>query len=137
MRPGGGKGALQSRSRGTALDRRGRAGSARQVRWRALLVLAAAALGAATARAETAPRFAALVFSKTAGYRHASIEPGIAAIEAPGAEHGFAVDATEDGGQFTDERLARYKVVVFLSTTGDVLDAAQKAAFERYIRAGG
>ena len=33
--------------------------------------------------------------------------------------------------------LARYKVIIFLSTTGDILDAAEKAAFERYIRSGG
>jgi cytochrome c len=48
------------------------------------------------------------------------------------------VDDTEDAGHFiTDATLAEYKVVVFLSTTGDVLDQEQKAAFERYIRAGG
>lgn len=61
----------------------------------------------------------------------------LAAIEALGAEHGFDVDATEDAARFTDAALSRYKVVVFLSTTGDVLDAAQKTAFERYIRSGG
>ena len=31
----------------------------------------------------------------------------------------------------------RYKVVVFLNTTGDVLDTGEKAASERYIRSGG
>jgi cytochrome c len=45
--------------------------------------------------------------------------------------------ATEDGRSFTDATLSRFKAVVFLSTTGDVLDHNQKAAFERYIRAGG
>jgi cytochrome c len=54
-----------------------------------------------------------------------------------GADHGFAVDSTEDAARFTDTELARYKVVVFLSTTGDILDPGQKAAFERYIRSGG
>ena len=38
---------------------------------------------------------------------------------------------------FTDENLALYDAVVFLSTTGDVLNADQQAAFERYIQAGG
>jgi cytochrome c len=47
------------------------------------------------------------------------------------------VDATEDATTFTDAALARYRAVVFLSTTGDVLDLAQKTAFERYIRSGG
>ena len=47
------------------------------------------------------------------------------------------VDATENAAAFTDENLEQYDVVIFLCTTGDVLNAAQQAAFERYIRAGG
>ncbi|MEO3816964.1 ThuA domain-containing protein [Plantactinospora sp. B24E8] len=90
----------------------------------------------AQAQAQAEP-FSVLVFSKTAGFRHDSIPAGIAAIRQLGTEHGFAVDATEDAGAFTDENLARYQAVVWLSTTGDVLDANQQAAFERYIRAGG
>src|SRR5437867_6630381 len=82
-----------------------------------------------------APRI--LVFSKTAAFRHSSIEPGLAAIRKLGKENGFTVDATEDGGAFTDKNLKRYNAVVFLSTTGDVLDARQQDAFERYIQAGG
>ena len=83
------------------------------------------------------PRFAALVFSKSAAFRHASIPAGVAAIRELGAQHGFTVDATEDAAAFTDANLARYDVVVWLNTTGDVLDEAQQAAFERYIRGGG
>src|SRR3954464_13476976 len=78
-----------------------------------------------------------LVFSKTAGYRHSSIGVGIAAIRKLGQENGFAVDATEDASAFSSKNLARYRAVVFLSTTGDVLDAAQQDDFERYIQAGG
>ena len=54
-----------------------------------------------------------------------------------GAANNFAVDATEDAAAFTPENLARYEAVVWLSTTGDVLDAAQQAAFEAYIEGGG
>ncbi len=50
---------------------------------------------------------------------------------------GFSVDATEDSAAFVDENLSRYKAIVFLSTTGDVLNATQQAAFERFIRSGG
>ncbi len=82
-------------------------------------------------------RFRALVFSKTAAFRHDSIPAGIAAIQGLGARNGFGVDATEDAAAFTDRNLARYDVVIWLSTTGDVLDDTQQAAFERYIRAGG
>jgi len=83
------------------------------------------------------PTFATLVFSRTQGFRHDSIPAGIEAIRQQGNARGFSVDATEDAGAFSDDALARYKAVVFLSTTGDVLNAAQQAAFERFIRRGG
>jgi type 1 glutamine amidotransferase len=79
---------------------------------------------------------AVLVFSKTAAYRHESIESGVAAITQLGADHGFNVAHTEDAAEFNDEALARFDVVIFLSTTGDVLDDSQQAAFEKYIRSG-
>ncbi|HYQ84703.1 MAG TPA: ThuA domain-containing protein, partial [Rubrobacter sp.] len=78
-----------------------------------------------------------LVFSRTTSFRHGSIEAGIAAIRSLGAANGFAVDATEDPRQLTTANLGRYKAVVFLSTTGNVLDAEQQAAFMAYIRHGG
>lgn len=85
---------------------------------------------------ETDP-FDVLVFSKTAGFRHGSIPAGIAAIEQLGADHGFTVESTEDSADFTEENLAQYEAVVWLSTTGDVLNAEQQAAFESYIQGGG
>lgn len=78
-----------------------------------------------------------LVFSKTMGFEHASIPKGIAAIQKLGAEHGFEVDTTKNAETFTDETLKQYSAIVFLSTTGNVLDAKQEASFERYIQAGG
>jgi type 1 glutamine amidotransferase len=89
------------------------------------------------ALADQAAAFTALVFSKTAGYRHKSIPAGIEAIKALGEANGFRVDASESAALFTDENLARYRVVVFLNTTGDILDANQQAAFERFVRRGG
>jgi len=91
----------------------------------------------ASAPASAAPLEKVLVFSKTAGFRHTSIPNGITAIQQLGAANGFAVDATEDSAAFTDANLAQYDVLIFLSTTGDVLNNDQQAAFERYIRAGG
>ncbi|HWM04707.1 MAG TPA: ThuA domain-containing protein [Actinophytocola sp.] len=78
-----------------------------------------------------------LVFSKTAGFRHDSIPAGIAAITALGEQHDFHVEATEDATAFTAENLARFSAVVWLSTTGDVLNAEQQTAFEGYIAGGG
>lgn len=85
--------------------------------------------------AQTVPRI--LVFTKTSGFRHDSIPDGIAAIRQLGQQHGFAVDATEDAALFTDTNLGRYQTTVWLNTTGEVLDANQQAAFERYLRNGG
>ena len=82
-------------------------------------------------------RFRVLVFSKTTGFRHDSIDEGIAAIRSLGQANEFQVDATEDATAFRDSVLGHYDTVVFLSTTGDPLNAGQQAAFERYIRAGG
>ncbi len=81
--------------------------------------------------------FRALVFSKTAAFRHASIPAGIALIQELGAANGFTVDATEDAAVFSAMSLAQYQVVVWLNTSGDVLDAAQQTAFESYVRGGG
>ncbi|QCR24945.1 cytochrome C [Pontibacter sp. SGAir0037] len=78
-----------------------------------------------------------LVFSKTAAFRHASIPAGQAALLKIGQEQGMLVDMTEDAGMFNEENLKRYKAVVFLNTTGDVLNAEQQNNFERYIQAGG
>jgi type 1 glutamine amidotransferase len=81
--------------------------------------------------------YGVLVFSRTAGYRHDSIPAGIAAFRALGAAHGFTVTATEDPAVFTPAGLARFRAVVFLSTTGDVLGPDQQAALEAYVRGGG
>jgi type 1 glutamine amidotransferase len=87
---------------------------------------------------EKGKRFSALIFSKTAAFRHTECIPqGTVAIAQMAASHGFEVDATENAALFTDENLANYDVVIFLCTTGDVLNAGQQAAFERFIQAGG
>ena len=78
-----------------------------------------------------------LVFSKTMGFEHASIPQGIEALSKLGAENGFSIDTTKNADLFTDENLEQYSAIVFLSTTGNVLDHKQEAAFERYIQAGG
>ncbi len=103
----------------------------------AVFAVVASALTAPAPQAEAAPLTRVLVFSKTAGFRHSSIDEGIAAIRTLGSQNGFAVDATEDSNQFTTANLVRYQAVVWLSTTGDVLNATQQTAFESYIQGGG
>jgi type 1 glutamine amidotransferase len=101
----------------------------------------------ATSRAEPAPSTPStsepagadrvLVFSRTAGFRHDSIEVATQTVASLGAQHGFEVVATEDAATFTVEGLAGFDAVVFLMTTGDVLDAAQQAALEAFVSGGG
>jgi type 1 glutamine amidotransferase len=96
----------------------------------------AGALLAPAAPASAQADFTVLVFSKTAGFRHDSIPTGITAIQQLAAANNFTVVTTEDAAQFTTANLARFQAVVWLSTTGDVLNATQQAAFESYIRSG-
>lgn len=78
-----------------------------------------------------------LVFSKTKGYRHESIEDGKKALIELGKKNEIAVDTTEDAALFNEDNLKKYRAVVFLSTTMDVLDPIQQADFKRFIQAGG
>lgn len=94
------------------------------------------ALASAAAAADPAPLPRVLVFSKTAGFRHESIPTGVKAVREVG-QGLFEVDATEDSAAFTPDNLRKYRAVVFLSTTGDVLGPEQERAFEAFIRAGG
>jgi cytochrome c len=78
-----------------------------------------------------------LVFSKTSGFRHDSIAAGIDAINALAAKEGISVTASEQASQFSLDNLLQFDAVVFLNTTGDVLNEEQQLALEHYIQAGG
>lgn len=78
-----------------------------------------------------------LVFTKTEGYRHESIEKGVQTLRELGRKNGFIALQTESSEDFTPQNLQNYKLVVFLSTTLDVLNDAQQKAFESYIKNGG
>lgn len=80
---------------------------------------------------------AILVFTKTAGYRHASIPAARQAVGKIGKERGWSVWLSENPAVFEPKSLGRFDAVVFLLTSGDVLNAAQQSAFEDYISGGG
>nr|MDT0657733.1 ThuA domain-containing protein [Micromonospora sp. DSM 115978] len=100
-------------------------------------VLLMAVVGFTAVPAQAQADFTVLIFSRTAGFRHDSIPAGVTAIGQLATQHNFTVEATEDPNQFTTANLARFDAVIWLSTTGDVLNAGQQTAFENYIRAGG
>lgn len=78
-----------------------------------------------------------LVYSRTGGYRHASIPLGIATVEQLGSENGFAVEASEDPAVFSDRNLRRFTAVVFLNTTAEVMTPSGRKALRRFVLDGG
>ncbi len=78
-----------------------------------------------------------LVFSKTAGFYHKSIPAGVQALLELGRQNNLEVDSTTDAEKFTSDNLKQYNAIVFLNTTGDVLNDLQQQAFRNYIQSGG
>jgi len=80
--------------------------------------------------------FRVLVYTRTTDYRHDSIPDAVTAVRGLGEVHGFEVDATEDPGVL-ESPLDAYAVVVFLSTSGEVLTPRGRTRLEARLRAGG
>ncbi|SFB27002.1 Protein of unknown function [Amycolatopsis marina] len=87
---------------------------------------------------EQDPEFNALLFTKTAGYRHDSIPAGVALFEQLAVDHHFTLDHTEDSAVFTDANLANYDVVIMFQTSGMVWENdEQRQAIQSYVDNGG
>lgn len=79
-----------------------------------------------------------LVFTKTAGFDHGTRTVADSLIQALGVKNGFDVDTANDTGTyFKDAKLRTYKAVCFINVTGNIFNDSTKAAFKRYIEAGG
>jgi type 1 glutamine amidotransferase len=107
---------------------------------RALAILTLAVLpiiSAGAAMPQSTRHSRILVFTKTAAFRHSSIPTAVRAVRQLAERNGLGVDATEDAAAFTASNLAHYDAVLFLMTTGNVLDDRQERAFQRYFRRGG
>ncbi|TAD93261.1 MAG: ThuA domain-containing protein [Bacteroidetes bacterium] len=105
-----------------------------------ILLAAAVTMLAATATPSAAKKpkpIDILVFSKTNGFRHASITDGIKALGFMATENGWKIAFTEDSLQFNTKNLAKYDVLVLLSPTGNVWGSAEKAALTQYVKKGG
>ncbi|WLS43611.1 ThuA domain-containing protein [Micromonospora profundi] len=87
--------------------------------------------------ASAAPAFRALLFTKTAGYRHDSIPAGISMFQQQAAANNFELVQTEDASVFTPANLATFDVVIMFQTSGMVwTSAAQRQAIEGYLASG-
>lgn len=90
-----------------------------------------------SARSQTETQKSLLVFTKTEGYRHASIPDGVDALKEMATENGWTIRHTEDSSVFNPDSLLAYDAVIFLSTTGDILNTEQQDAFKNFINDGG
>jgi type 1 glutamine amidotransferase len=78
-----------------------------------------------------------LVFTKTAGYRHESIDAGKTMFRNKATEWNLTVTETEDAGTFTISNLNNYKLIVLLNCTGELFTDPQRAALQNFVRSGG
>lgn len=106
-------------------------------RYKILIVILVLAVAAYFYLTRDTREIKVLVFSKTQSFRHESIPDGIEAIRALGKQHGFAVDTTESSDSFNEKTLKNYNIIVFLNTTGEVLNDAQQLEMNRWVQAGG
>ena len=83
-----------------------------------------------------ATQFNVLVFTKTDGFHHAAINPAVTAFRKMASKHHFYMEWHEDASKFNDDYLSKIDAVVFLLTTGDILNKEQQAAMERFIQSG-
>ena len=102
-----------------------------------LIILAFIALGGYFYLTRDTRVIKVLVFSRTASFRHESTPAGKRAILELGKKQGFAVDTTESSGIFDEKNLKNYNVIIFLNTTGDVLNDQQQLELNRWVQAGG
>jgi type 1 glutamine amidotransferase len=100
-------------------------------------LLAAVVLAAALVPAQADAAGRVLVLTRTEGFRHDSIPAALATVRAEARRRGLRVTATEDARTVTARRLRGMRAIVFLQTTGDVLDPPQERAVERFVRRGG
>ncbi len=81
---------------------------------------------------------AILVFDKMTGFRDGpSVDAGQRALERIARENGWALVRTDKAGVMRPALLRQFRVVVWNNVSGDVLTVPQRAAFRRYIEAGG
>ncbi|MFK7983953.1 MAG: ThuA domain-containing protein [Saprospiraceae bacterium] len=83
-----------------------------------------------------AQQFKVLLFTKTAGFHHKSIHEGVAGMRSLAKRHNFQLAWHEDAGRMNDKNLAEFDVIVFLNTTGDILNAEQQKSMEKFIQSG-
>ncbi len=99
-----------------------------------LIFLIAAIFLSTTTNAQK--QFKVLLITITNGWRHESVHAGVLAIQQLAVRNNFDVVYFDDPNSFTDKNLEQYQLIIFLTTTGNILDSAQKKVMERFIHSG-
>jgi type 1 glutamine amidotransferase len=86
--------------------------------------------------AKAQKQFKALIVTTTNGWHHESLHAGVIALKELAARNFFDAVLFEDPDSFTDKNLEQYQVVIFLNTTGDILNPEQQKVLERFIQSG-
>ncbi len=84
----------------------------------------------------SAEQFKVLVFTKTTGWHHESILDAVSAVRSLSEKHHFEMEWHEDASRINDDNLQQFDAIMFLSTSGDILNDDQKRAMEKFIRSG-
>lgn len=100
-----------------------------------ILLLCVATLASCQQKRSGDPRV--LVFSKSDKDTLNTNAEGSAALLHWAKEHKMKVDTSTNVTLFNEDSLKNYSAVVFLNTSGNILNKFQEVAFERYIQAGG
>ena len=78
-----------------------------------------------------------LLFAQVDDTNQAFVEKAKAEFENLKKEQGFTLKFAEETGHFTEDSLSQYVAVIFLHTSGEVLNDVQRADVERFVQAGG
>jgi len=77
-----------------------------------------------------------LIFSKTGAFRHESIEPGGEALKSYFAARDITSLQSEDATLFSGNQLSPFDVIIFLNTTGNILDSLQQESLVKHMKSG-
>ncbi len=106
------------------------------------VTLACAGLASAVSAAQPAPP-RVLIYTRNhvsvgESYVHENIADSVAAVKELCAEKGVACDASDDPTVFTEDRLAKYRAIVFSNSNNEAFsDPAHSKAFTTFIENGG
>lgn len=78
-----------------------------------------------------------ILFTKTAAWVHDSLAEGIELVQSAARDHGVTVVESADASVFESADLDGAAAVVFMNTSGILMDDRQRSRLQAYVRGGG